>query len=97
MNIADHRPQDGQFSLRVRGREIDVRVATIATGYGEMAVLRILDKSFALLSLSELGFLPGSLEQYEHRCRIQGSANGSQPTAEVRPYDGDCCRCCAAS
>lgn len=65
MNIADHRPQDGQFSLKVRGREIDVRVATIATAYGEMAVLRILDKSFALLSLSELGFLPGSLEQYE--------------------------------
>ena len=66
MNIADHRPQDGQFSLRVRGREIDVRVATIATAYGEMAVLRVLDKSFAVLSLSELGFLPGSLEQYEH-------------------------------
>jgi len=65
MNIADHRPQDGQFSLKVRGREIDVRVATIATAYGEMAVLRILDKSFAALSLSELGFLPGSLEQYE--------------------------------
>ena len=64
MNIADHRPQDGQFSLRVRGREIDVRVATIATVYGEMAVLRILDKSFAVRSLSELGFC--SLEQYEY-------------------------------
>ncbi|GAJ11140.1 unnamed protein product, partial [marine sediment metagenome] len=41
-------------------------MATIATAYGEMAVLRVLDKSFAVLSLSELGFLPGSLEQYEH-------------------------------
>jgi len=66
MNIADHRPQDGQFSLKVRGKEIDVRVATIATAYGERAVLRILDKSFAVLSLSDLGFLPGSLEQYEY-------------------------------
>jgi len=66
MNIADHRPQDGQFSVRARGREIDVRVATIVTAYGEMAVLRILDKSFAVLSLSELGFSPGNLEQYEY-------------------------------
>jgi len=65
MNIADHRPQDGQFSVKVRDREIDVRVATIYTTYGEMGVLRILDKSFAALSLTELGFLPSNLEQYE--------------------------------
>ena len=65
MNIADHRPQDGQFSIKLRDREVDVRVATIYTTHGEMGVLRILDKSFAALALSELGFLPDNLQQYE--------------------------------
>jgi len=65
MNIADHRPQDGQFSIKVRDREVDIRVATIYTTHGEMSVLRILDKSFAALNLTELGFLPDSLKQYE--------------------------------
>jgi len=65
MNIADHRPQDGQFSFKVRGRDIDIRVATIYTTYGEMGVLRILDKTFSALSLAELGFLPKNLKQYE--------------------------------
>jgi len=66
MNIADHRPQDGQFSVAVRDRQVDVRVATVSTVHGEMAVLRILDKSFATLSLGELGFSPSNLEQYQH-------------------------------
>ncbi|MFC1908031.1 GspE/PulE family protein, partial [Chloroflexota bacterium] len=65
MNIADHRPQDGQFSINVRKRKIDIRVATIYTTYGEMGALRILDKSFSALSLSEIGFLPENLKQYE--------------------------------
>lgn len=66
MNIADHRPQDGQFSVNVRDRDIDVRVSTIYTTYGEMGALRILDKSFAALALAELGFLPSNLQQYEY-------------------------------
>ncbi len=65
MNIADHRPQDGQFSLQIRDRQVDVRVATIYTTYGEMGDLRILDKSFAALSLTELGFLSGNMERYK--------------------------------
>ena len=65
MNIADHRPQDGQFSMKLRDREVDVRVATIYTTYGEMGVLRILDKSFSTLALAELGFLPSNLQQYQ--------------------------------
>ena len=65
MNIADHRPQDGQFSIRTKGREVDIRVATISTSYGEMGVLRILDKSFAILDLAEIGFLPDNLRQYD--------------------------------
>ena len=66
MNIADHRPQDGQFSVKVRDRQVDIRVATIYTMYGEMGDLRILDKSFAALSLTELGFFPDNLEKYKH-------------------------------
>ena len=65
MNIADHRPQDGQFSFQVRDRQVDIRVATIYTAYGEMGDLRILDKSFAALSLTEIGFLTGNLEKYK--------------------------------
>ena len=71
MNIADHyRPQDGQFSIKAKGRLIDIRVASIATVYGEMATLRLLDKSRATLALSELGFLPESLENYEKMLRV---------------------------
>jgi len=71
MNIADHhRPQDGQFSVKAKGRLIDVRVGTIPTVHGEMAVLRLLDKSRANLVLSELGFLYDSLERYEKMLKV---------------------------
>ncbi len=71
MNIADHhRPQDGQFSIKTKGRLIDIRVAIIATVCGEMAVLRLLDKSRATLNLSELGFLPESLNLYENMLKV---------------------------
>ncbi|TRZ93727.1 MAG: type II/IV secretion system protein [Dehalococcoidia bacterium] len=66
MNIADHRrPQDGQFSTETKGKDIDIRVATIDTVHGEMAVLRLLDKSLAALSLTQLGFLPESHDKFE--------------------------------
>jgi general secretion pathway protein E len=70
MNIADHRPQDGQFSVKSRRKEIDVRVATLATVCGEMATLRILDKSFAALSLDELGFSKDNLERYQNMLKL---------------------------
>jgi general secretion pathway protein E len=71
MNIADHfRPQDGQFSTKAKGRDIDIRVATAPTVLGEMATLRLLDKSTATLGLSELGLLPDSLEKYEKMLKV---------------------------
>lgn len=71
MNIADHlRPQDGQLSLKAKGREIDIRVATINTVHGEMAVLRLLDKTMAVLSLPQLGFLPESQKKFEHMLKV---------------------------
>jgi len=71
MNIADHhRAQDGQFSTEAKGREIDIRVATAPTVHGEMSVLRLLDKSLALIALSELGLLADSLAKYEATLRV---------------------------
>ena len=65
LNIAERRrPQDGQITFDMGDRQVDLRVATANTVYGEMVVLRILDKTFALLSLAQIGFLPDSLERY---------------------------------
>jgi type IV pilus assembly protein PilB len=66
LNIAERRvPQDGRVSLRVGGKPIDLRVATLPTMYGEKVVLRILDKSDSVAKLTDLGFLPATLERYE--------------------------------
>jgi type IV pilus assembly protein PilB len=70
INIAERRvPQDGRMSLKVAGRAIDLRVATLPTVFGEKVVMRILDKGQALLSLDELGFLPDTLTRFEHSYR----------------------------
>jgi len=70
MDIAEHRrPQDGQFTFKMGGKEVDIRVATFNTIYGETAVLRILDKSLGLLGLSELGLSPGAMDRYERMLR----------------------------
>ncbi|MBN1126416.1 MAG: Flp pilus assembly complex ATPase component TadA [Sedimentisphaerales bacterium] len=56
MDIAERRmPQDGRCSVRLGQREIDLRVSTVPTSYGERAVLRILDKSTGLFTLDQLG------------------------------------------
>ncbi len=58
MDIAERkRPQDGHFSVQVGDADIEVRSATSDTVYGEMAVLRILNKSLTLFSLNDLGML----------------------------------------
>jgi type IV pilus assembly protein PilB len=66
INIAERRiPQDGRIGVSVQGKQIDIRVATLPTVHGEKIVMRILDKSSVLLSLSDLGFLPETFERYE--------------------------------
>jgi len=71
MNIADHvRPQDGQFSLEVKGRMVDIRVATSPTVHGEMTSLRLLDKSLAIIDLPRLGFSSGALAMYEKMLKV---------------------------
>ncbi|MFP6662691.1 MAG: type II secretion system ATPase GspE [Deltaproteobacteria bacterium] len=59
LNIAERRlPQDGRIKLRMLGKEIDLRVSTLPTLYGESVVLRILDQDSIVLDLQKLGF-PG--------------------------------------
>ncbi len=82
MNIADHhRAQDGRFSIETKGKVIDIRVGVVPTIYGEMAVLRILEKSRGALGLAQLGFLPESLDKYQKMlCRPYGMLLVSGPT-----------------
>jgi type II secretory ATPase GspE/PulE/Tfp pilus assembly ATPase PilB-like protein len=65
MNIAEQRrSQDGQFSIQIGAKEIDVRAATMSTTRGERVALRILDKTLSPLTLEEIGFRPEQLEQF---------------------------------
>ena len=65
LNIAENRlPQDGRVKLRVGGKEIDFRVSTVPTLYGESVVIRILDQSSVPLNMETLGFLPDMLSAF---------------------------------
>jgi len=64
LNIAEKRlPQDGRIRLKIAGRDIDVRVATAPTSYGERITMRLLDRSSILLDLADLGFSPAHHEE----------------------------------
>jgi type IV pilus assembly protein PilB len=59
LNIVERRrPQDGQFSVRVDGRPIDIRCSVVPTVHGEKAVMRLLDKTKSLMSMKDLGMIP---------------------------------------
>jgi len=65
MNIVERRrAQDGQISLTVDGRDLDVRVATIETIWGEKLVLRLLDRGRSLITLEQLGFSHGAYQRF---------------------------------
>ncbi|MFW5867628.1 MAG: GspE/PulE family protein [Armatimonadota bacterium] len=65
-DISENRlPQDGRFATTVDDRPIDVRVSTLPTYWGEKAVLRILDKSRALVSLNQLGMAQETMQTWE--------------------------------
>jgi general secretion pathway protein E len=75
LNIAERRlPQDGRIKVKVLGKEIDLRVSTLPTMYGESVVMRILDKSnSALIDLRRLGF-PERL--YPRICEMTSKPHG---------------------
>jgi general secretion pathway protein E len=66
LDIAERRlPQDGRIKLAVRGTEIDFRVSTIPSLYGEKVVLRVLDRSAVSLDYATLGLAPGVVRQLQ--------------------------------
>ncbi len=70
MNIVERRrPQDGQITMQIDDREIDIRVATVATIWGEKCVLRILDKSRSLYRMGDLGMPVATHEQFARHIR----------------------------
>jgi type IV pilus assembly protein PilB len=70
LNIAEKRvPQDGRISMKVGGKSLDLRVATLPTVFGEKVVLRILDKTQALLRLEDLGFLDDAYKRFAQSFR----------------------------
>ncbi|MGH7863649.1 MAG: type II secretion system ATPase GspE [Candidatus Binataceae bacterium] len=72
LNIAEKRlPQDGRIRLRVAGRDIDIRVSSIPTAFGERIVLRLLDRAQALVdvTLDRLGFTGDTLRKLDRLIR----------------------------
>lgn len=69
LDIAEKRiPQDGRIFRKVAGKEIDIRLSTIPTQFGERLVMRILEKGGELLSLERLGFEGETLQQINKLC-----------------------------
>src|ERR1700688_819130 len=70
MNIVERRrPQDGQITMSGDGREIDIRVSTVATIWGESCVLRVLDKSRSLFRMADLGMPTDTHEVFTRMIR----------------------------
>jgi type II secretion system protein E len=66
LDIAERRiPQDGRIRLRLRDRQVDVRVSTLPTLHGESVVLRLLDRDQGRVGLSELGMAPDTLARFQ--------------------------------
>jgi general secretion pathway protein E len=66
MDIAERRlPQDGRFEIRIADKNVDLRVSSLPTAFGERVVMRLLDKSTVLLSLESLGMFKSDLVRFK--------------------------------
>ncbi|HHX61425.1 MAG TPA: Flp pilus assembly complex ATPase component TadA [Epulopiscium sp.] len=66
MDIAEKRvPQDGRVETKISGRDVDMRISTLPTVYGEKIVIRILDRSGFMFSKKDIGFNPYDLEVFD--------------------------------
>ncbi len=66
LDISEKRlPQDGRFNVRVRDAQVDVRISTMPTQYGESVVMRLLNQSTGLRGLDRLGMPPVMLERFQ--------------------------------
>jgi len=71
LDIAERRlPQDGRIKVRVFNKEIDLRVSSLPTAFGEKVVMRILDSTSLCLDLTKLGFEPDALSIYQKNIEI---------------------------
>ncbi len=71
LDISERRiPQDGRFNVKIKDKDIDLRVSTLPTVYGEKIVARLLDKSAGKLSKETIGLTGADLEKYEMMTRI---------------------------
>jgi type IV pilus assembly protein PilB len=82
LDISERRlPQDGRMKVKYKGREVDFRVSTLTTLFGEKVVMRLLDKSNLKLDLSTLGFAPKALADFEEAiCAPYGMLLVTGPT-----------------
>jgi type IV pilus assembly protein PilB len=70
MDIAERRlPQDGRVSVKFANKDVDLRVSSLPSLFGEKIVLRLLDKSRVVLDLQKLGFEPDDLERFKRVIR----------------------------
>lgn len=70
LDISEKRlPQDGRFAMKVRGRDVDVRMSTMPVQYGESVVMRLLDQSSGILSLAETGMPPAILSRFRRQLK----------------------------
>jgi general secretion pathway protein E len=66
LNIAEKRlPQDGRIRIKLAGKDVDIRVSTVPTAYGERVVMRLLDRSSTILQLNELGLTGHKLDMVD--------------------------------
>ncbi|MDG1892528.1 MAG: ATPase, T2SS/T4P/T4SS family [Verrucomicrobiota bacterium] len=71
LDISERRlPQDGRISCNIGGRQVDLRLSTLPTQFGESVVLRVLDRSAVSLELESLGF-PDSIMDYVKQAIVQ--------------------------
>ncbi|WP_232363741.1 type II secretion system ATPase GspE [Desulfogranum japonicum] len=71
MDIAEKRlPQDGRIEIRIADKNIDIRVSSLPTSFGERVVMRLLDKSSVLLDLQDLGFGTSELARFMELIRM---------------------------
>ncbi len=71
LDIAEHRvPQDGRFNVSVKDKDIDMRVSTLPTVFGEKIVLRLLDKSNGRVTKEAVGLTGADLEKYDEMLKL---------------------------
>ena len=84
MKLSERRiPQDGRIQIKVRGRELDLRVSTVPTGHGESIVMRILDKQNLALGLPDLGFMTDDQQMFESLINLPDGVLLNKPDRKI--------------